>query len=98
MLPIVPQRGHRAPTAASGPLAAIADDIWRSGDRGCQGDRADERVSPGPVSLAGWMEAVLGEEAAADHLGVLWHVPACGYPAQRVVHCKGYRSEEHKSE
>src|ERR1022692_762352 len=62
--------------------------VW-SGARDCQGDRAGEHVSPGPVSVAGWMEAVLGEEAAADHLGVHWHVPACGYPAQRVVHRPG---------
>gem|GEM_PF-2343781 len=42
--------------------------VVRSGFRYGLDDRADQFPGPGAVSLAGWMESVLGEEAAGDQL------------------------------
>src|SRR5512132_4116958 len=50
------------------------------------GDRPGEFARPGAVSLAGWMEAVLGEKAATDHLRVHRHMTVSGHKPQRVVH------------
>ena len=51
---------------------------WGSGARNRLGDRPGELAGPGPVSAAGRMEAVLGEEAVADYLRVHRDVPVSG--------------------